>query len=116
LAGSAEAQAKPVNPPAAAAAPPAAPASAASTASTASTAAGGTTAAAKPVATAAAATTSGPTAQKPSEGSNEELSSDIPVEVDLDGELKIEPGDERKVTIRSRKDVTCELLLRLPDG
>jgi len=103
LAGSAEAQSKPTNPPGQAAAPPAAPASGAA----------GSTAAAKP---AAAATATQTTSAKPPVDPGEELSPDIPIEVDVDGSLKIDPGDERKVTIRSTKDVTCELKIRLPDG
>jgi len=103
LSGSAEAQAqaKPANPPAQAA-PPAGAAPAA---------------AAKPAAGAApaAAATQAPT-PKPTADSGEEVSTDIPVQVDLDGNTKIDQGDERKVEIKTRKDVTCELKLRLSDG
>ena len=115
LAGSAEAAAKP-----AASNPPAQAASGGST--TAPAAGTGTTAAAKPAAgtgAAAAAPTATPpavTAPRPSSDPNEELSQDIPIQVDLDGAAKIDQGDERKVEIKTRKDVTCELKIRLPDG
>jgi hypothetical protein len=96
LSGSAEAQAaaKPASPPAPAASNPAP--------------------AAKP---AAAAPTPTPAAtSKPATDPNEEISTDIPITVDLDGNEKIDQGDERKVEIKTRKDVTCELKLRLADG
>ncbi|MCC7371344.1 MAG: hypothetical protein IT306_23200 [Chloroflexi bacterium] len=44
------------------------------------------------------------------------ISSDIPVEVDIDGSAKIERGEERRVDIKTRKDVTCDLTVRLPGG
>jgi hypothetical protein len=97
LAGSAEAQAqaKPAaNPPAQAASP-----------------AASNPAAAKPAAPATQAPTPKPTAD-----TGEEVSPEIPVQVDLDGNTKIDQGDERKVEIKTRKDVTCELKLRLADG
>jgi hypothetical protein len=98
LSGSAEAQAsaKPSSPPAQAAPP----------------AASNPAPAAKP----AAATPTPAAAPKPATDPNEEISTDIPVTVDLDGNEKIDQGDERKVEIKTRKDVTCELKLRLPDG
>jgi hypothetical protein len=100
LAGSAEAQAsaKPSNPPAQSAPP----------------AASNPAPAAKPAAPAATPTQAA--APKPASDPNEEISTDIPVTVDLDGNTKIDQGDERKVEIKTRKDVTCELKLRLPDG
>jgi hypothetical protein len=100
LSGSAEAQAsaKPSNPPAQAAAP----------------AAPNPAPAAKPAAPAATPTQAAP--PKPAADPNEEISTDIPVSVDLDGETKVDQGDERKVEIKTRKDVTCELKLRLADG
>jgi len=48
-------------------------------------------------------------------GSNEELSTDIPVSVDIEGDTRIKRGDSRKVEIKTRKDATCELKIRLPD-
>jgi hypothetical protein len=106
LAGSADAQAKPAAAPPASAAPPATgaapPAGAAPTA-----------AAAKPT---VAATPAGQTATKPFGDSGEVLSADLPIEVDVDGDVKIDQGDERKVEIKTKKDFTCELMLRLPDG
>jgi hypothetical protein len=109
LAGSADAQAKP------SAAPPASSASPATGAAPAAAAApaAGAAPTAKPT---AASSSSGPTATKPSEESGETLSADLPIEVDLDGEDRIDQGDERKVEIKTKKDFTCELLLRLPDG
>lgn len=44
------------------------------------------------------------------------LSADIPVVVDIDGSAKLERGEERRVDIKTRKDVTCELTVRLPSG
>jgi hypothetical protein len=44
-----------------------------------------------------------------------ELSSDIPVSIDLDGDTRIKRGNEREVTVNTRKDATCELKVRLPD-
>lgn len=105
LAGSADAQAKPAAPAPAAAAPPA---GAGSTGAT-------PAATAKPGA-APAATTTTAGAPKPSDDPNETLSPDIAIEVDLDGSTKIDPGDERKVDIKTVKDATCELKVRLVDG
>jgi hypothetical protein len=101
MAGSAEAQAqaKPANPPAQAA-PPAGAAPAA---------------AAKPAAGATPAATQAAT-PKPTADTGEEISTDIPIQVDLDGNTKIDQGDERKVEIKTRKEVTCELKVRLADG
>jgi hypothetical protein len=45
-----------------------------------------------------------------------ELSTDIPVSIDLDGDTRIKRGNEREVIINTRKDATCELKVRLPDG
>jgi hypothetical protein len=94
LAGSAEAQAKPST----AASPPAAakPAEAA-----------------KPAA--AAGPTQAPTA-KPTADTGEQLSPEISIQVDLDGSTTITQGDERNVEIKTKKDTTCELFLRLSDG
>jgi hypothetical protein len=104
LAGSADAQAKPAAP---------APAAAASPAGAGTTGAAG----AAPAATAKpAATTAAAGAPKPSDDPNETLSQDIQIEVDLDGSTKIDPGDERKVEIKTVKDATCELKVRLVDG
>jgi hypothetical protein len=44
------------------------------------------------------------------------LSGDIPVEVDIDGSAKLEQGDERSVDIKTKKDATCELTIRLSNG
>ena len=43
------------------------------------------------------------------------LSDDIPITVDIGGDTRIEPGDSRNVEIKTRKDVTCELRVELPD-
>jgi hypothetical protein len=104
LAGSAEAQAKPGT--AAQAAPPAASPPAAS----------GATAAQKPAAAAPAAAATQAPAPKPSVDTGEQLSPELSIQIDLDGATTITQGDERKVEIRAKKDVTCELLLRLSDG
>jgi hypothetical protein len=105
MAGSAEAQAKPGT--AAQAAPPAASQPAAS----------GATAAQKPAAAApaAAAATQAPT-PKPTADTGEQLSPELSIQIDLDGATTITQGDERKVEIRAKKDVTCELFLRLSNG
>lgn len=100
LAGSAEAQAKPGT----AAAPPAASQPAASQ-----------PAAQKPAAAAPAAATQ-PPAPKPTADTGEQLSPELLIQIDLDGSTTITQGDERKVEIKAKKDVTCELLLRLSDG
>lgn len=65
----------------------------------------GSTAATKPTTAAAPTSTPDPNA-----------STDIPVEVDIDGSAKIEAGDKRRVDIKTRKDATCELIIRLPGG
>ena len=44
------------------------------------------------------------------------LSADIPVEVDIDGSVKLEQGEERSVDIKTKKDATCELTIRLSNG
>jgi hypothetical protein len=107
LAGSAEAAAKPAAPPPAAASP----------AAGAGTTGAAPAAAAKPAAGAApTATTATAGAPKPSDDPNETLSSEIPIEVDLDGSTKIDQGDERKVELKTVKDATCELKVRLVDG
>jgi hypothetical protein len=107
LAGSADAQAKPAAPaPAAAASPAGAGTTGAGAAATPKPASG--------VAPTATTATSG--APKPSDDPNETLSPDINIEVDLDGSTKIDPGDERKVEIKTVKDATCELKVRLVDG
>lgn len=43
-------------------------------------------------------------------------STDIPVEVDIDGSSKLEAGAKRRVDIKTRKDATCELVVKLPGG
>jgi hypothetical protein len=107
LAGSAEAQAKPSAGSGAQAAPPAASGSG----STAKPAAAAPAAGAAP----AAAATQAPT-PKPTADTGEQLSPEIAIQVDLDGSTTITQGDERSVEIKTKKDVTCELLLRLGDG
>lgn len=63
------------------------------------------TATSKPSAAAAPASTPDPN-----------LSGDIPVEVDIDGSAKMEQGEERQVDIKTKKDATCELTIRLSNG
>jgi hypothetical protein len=74
----------------------------------------GATAAAtpKPTASTGSSASSAPGPKPP----DADLSPDIPVEVDLDGSTRIDQGDERKVEIKTQKDVTCELVLLLPGG
>jgi hypothetical protein len=43
---------------------------------------------------------------------DEELSSDIPISLDIDGSTRVVRGEARKVEIKTRKDVTCELKVR----
>jgi hypothetical protein len=52
------------------------------------------------------------TDQQSSSDDDEELSSDIPVQVDIDGSTRVVRGESRKVEIKTRKDATCELLVR----
>ena len=106
LAGSAEAQAKPSASSGAQAAPPAASGSG----STAKPAAAAPAAGAAP-----AAATPAPT-PKPTADTGEQLSPEIAIQVDLDGSTTITQGDERNVEIKTKKDMTCELSLRLSDG
>ena len=77
-------------------------------------------AAAKPAAGAPPAAGAAPPTQaptpKPTSDTGEALSPEISVQIDLDGSTTINPGDERKVEIKTKKDVTCELFLRLSDG
>ena len=62
-------------------------------------------------------TTSGTTAAAaPASTPDPNLSGDIPVEVDIDGSAKLEQGDERSVDIKTKKDATCELTIRLSNG
>lgn len=44
------------------------------------------------------------------------LSSDLAVEVDIDGSTKMERGEEKRVDIKTKKDATCELTIRLSNG
>jgi hypothetical protein len=76
-------------------------------------------------AAAAPAAAAGSTAAKPAASTgpaapastpDPNLSTDVPVEVDIDGSNRVEQGEERRVEIKTRKDVTCELIIRLPDG
>jgi len=55
-------------------------------------------------------------ASAPVGDAGEELSADIPVEVDIDGSTTIDRGDERRVEIKTKQGFTCELKLILPDG
>ncbi|MGE3270895.1 MAG: hypothetical protein AB7P40_19235 [Chloroflexota bacterium] len=57
-----------------------------------------------------------PATQPPAPTQDPNLSSDIPVEVDIDGSAKIERGSERRVDIKTRRDATCDLTVRLADG
>jgi hypothetical protein len=97
-----------------AAAPPPQPATAA--ASPAAAASPGPAQPSTKTATTSAKTASSKESKPTSSTANEELSTDIPIEIVVDGSTKLEPGDARRVEIKSRKDVTCELILRLPDG
>jgi len=55
-------------------------------------------------------------AAKPTTDPNEQLSPEISIEVDLDGATKIDRGDERKVEIKTKQGLTCELKLVFADG
>jgi hypothetical protein len=46
---------------------------------------------------------------------DEELSDDIPVTVVIDGGERIKRGDSRAIEIQTRKDVTCELRVQVPN-
>jgi hypothetical protein len=67
-------------------------------------------------ATTSAKTSSSKESKPTSSTANEELSTDIPIEILVDGSTTLEPGDSRRVEIKTRKDVACELILRLPNG
>jgi hypothetical protein len=51
-----------------------------------------------------------------SSSSKDELSADIPIEVDIDGEAKFTPGQTFHVDIKTKKDATCEMTIKLPKG
>jgi hypothetical protein len=97
LAGSAQAAA-PAPKPSGAAPPASAPPASGATAPV---------AAAKPTVAATVAPTATPDAS---------LSPDIPIEVDIDGEDELEAGESFRVDVKTRKDVTCELTIKFPDG
>jgi pyruvate/2-oxoglutarate dehydrogenase complex dihydrolipoamide acyltransferase (E2) component len=44
------------------------------------------------------------------------LSPDLLLEVDIDGEDEVEAGESFRVDVKTRKDVTCELTIKFPDG
>lgn len=71
---------------------------------------------ATPAAGATAKPTSTTQAAAPASTPDPNLSSDIPVEVDIDGSAKLEQGEERQVDIKTKKDATCELTVRLSNG
>jgi hypothetical protein len=102
-AGSAQAAAPPPQPPTAAASP-------------AAVASPGAAQPATKTGTASAKTPSTKESKPTSSITNEELSPDVPIEILVDGSTKLEPGDSRRVEIRTRRDVTCEMILRLPNG
>jgi hypothetical protein len=88
-----------------------------------STGAAGSTAAAPSPSTAnASAPKPSPTPASPSSASapagdpGEDLSPELPIEVALDGETRIDQGDERRVEIKTKTGFTCELKLVLPGG
>jgi hypothetical protein len=87
---------------------------AASPAASTTQASGGTTAAAKPAST--PSTPAASTANVSVGEAGEELSTDIPIEVDLDGSTRIDQGDERRVDVKTKAGFTCELKLILPGG
>lgn len=66
-----------------------------------------------------ASKTSSKTPTKPTPQSSgergEDLSEDIPVEISLDGSNRFSPGDTRSIEIKTRRGVTCELVIELPD-
>jgi hypothetical protein len=76
---------------------------------------------AKPSTGATAAKTSSKTTkpttktQQSSGERGEDLSEDIPIEVDLGGSTTLGPGDTRTIEIRTRHGVTCELVVEIPD-
>ena len=64
--------------------------------------------------TTAAKTSSNQSNTQSSGASGEELSEDIPIEVDIGGSTSIEPGDSRTIEIKTRHEVVCELVVELP--
>jgi len=49
-------------------------------------------------------------------GAVSELDPQIPIEVDIDGTPKFEPGEVVTVNLKSKTGVTCELAVKWPDG
>jgi hypothetical protein len=66
---------------------------------------------ASPAPAAAAKPTAPPTATP-----DASLSPDLPIDVDIDGSDELEAGESFRVDVKTRKDVTCELTIKFPDG
>ena len=64
--------------------------------------------------TTAAKTSSSQSNTQSSGASGEELSGDIPIEVDISGSATLGPGDSRSIEIKTRHEVVCELVVELP--
>lgn len=71
---------------------------------------------ASPTAASASKPSSATAAAAPTSTPDPNVSADIPITVDIDGSVKVEQGDERRVDIKTRKDATCELTVRLSGG
>ena len=77
------------------------------------------TTASKTTGSSASKTNTKPTAKptpKTSGERGEDVSEDIPIEVDIGGDPQFSPGDTRTIEIKTRRGVTCELVVELPDG
>src|SRR5215212_11449059 len=49
-------------------------------------------------------------------GAVSEIDPQIPIEVDVDGTPKLEPGEAVTVNVKSKAGVTCDLAVKWPDG
>jgi len=57
-----------------------------------------------------------PTPSKGDEDDGSDLSTDIPISVDISGSTSIKRGDSRAVEIKTKRDLTCELKIEIPNG
>jgi hypothetical protein len=73
----------------------------------------GTAAAPRPAAPPAAPLASGATAPA---GTGAQVDPSLPVEIDIDGAEKFEPGDVINLEVKTSIGATCELTARFPDG
>ena len=76
------------------------------------TTAAGTTAAPKPT----TATTTTTTASTTVPDLTTDVNPDLPLEVDVEGEAKFEPGERMIVNVKTKTGAACELAVKWPDG